>query len=195
MRIVPRNYIKYKAANSFFTGLTVGAIFTIYSALEPSIFSVGGIVLALGMLAVARFYEKIMKLKIFFLISLFVELVMLVLILWYMAMPYKTVSALLIYAGYQLTFVFGSYLVRAETLFLNRKKILSWIDMAKQAGYLAGLLVSWLFYKALERFWQISDRFEQVYLLHWLLLVTEVSIILLLFFSFEKIKIKTARPA
>ncbi|BBG66244.1 hypothetical protein NNO_1541 [Hydrogenimonas sp.] len=188
MKILPRRYIRYKGVNSFFTGLTVGAVFTIYAALDPSIFSLGGIALAVGMLVVAKYYEKILNLRIFYKISLFVEFVMLVLVLWYLVMPYGYTTALLVYLGYQLTFMFGSYLVRAETLFLKRKKILSWLDMAKQAGYLAGMVVSWIFYKALVYFWAVTEHQIQVYYLHWLLLVTELSIIALLVGSFEKVK-------
>ena len=188
MKILPRNYIRYKGVNSFFTGLTVGAVFTIYAALDPSIFSVGGIALALGMLAIAKFYEKILNMRSFFKISLFVEAVMLLLVVWYLLSPYGFATALLVYAGYQLTFMFGAYLVRAETILLNRKKILSWLDMAKQAGYLAGMLLSWLFYKTLQLIFGITDHSQQVYLLHWLLLITEISIIALLLRSFENIK-------
>ncbi len=188
MKILPRNYIRYKGVNSFFTGLTVGAVFTIYAALDPSIFSVGGIALALGMLAIAKFYEKILNMRSFFKISLFVEAVMLLLVVWYLLSPYGFATALLVYAGYQLTFMFGAYLVRAETILLNRKKILSWLDMAKQAGYLAGMLLSWLFYKTLQLIFGITDHSQQVYLLHWLLLITEISIIALLLRSFERRK-------
>jgi len=60
--------------------------------------------------------------------------------------------------------------------------------MAKQVGYLAGMLVSWLFYKMIVWGWQIEDHTKQVYALHWLLLITEVLIIWLLFRSFKKIK-------
>jgi len=192
MKILPRHYIRYKGVNSFFMGLTVGAIFTIYPVLDPSIFSLGGIALAVGMLVVARYYEKILNLRTFFKISLFVELVMLVLVVWYLAMPYGLSTALFVYAGYQLTFMFGSYLVRAETLFLNRKQILSWLDMAKQAGYLAGMLVSWLFYKLLSLGFGIEDHARQVYHLHWLLLFTEIAIVWLLLRSFEKIEKRAA---
>ncbi len=188
MKILPRNYIRYKGVNSFFTGLTVGAVFTIYAALDPSIFSLGGIALAIGMLAIAKFYEKILNMRSFFKISLFVEAVMLLLVVWYLLSPYGFATALLVYAGYQLTFMFGAYLVRAETILLNRKKILSWLDMAKQAGYLAGMLLSWLFYKTLQLLFGITDHSQQVYLLHWLLLITEISIIALLLRSFEKKK-------
>jgi hypothetical protein len=192
MKILPRPYIRYKGVNSFFMGLTVGSIFTIYAVLDPSVFSLGGIVLALGMLAVARFYEKILNLRMFFYISLFVELVMLVLVVGYLALPYGFATALFVYAGYQLTFMFGSYLVRGETLFLARKQILSWLDMAKQAGYLAGMLASWLFYKVLSWGFGIEDHARQVYLLHWPLLLTELLIIWLLLRSFEKVEKRAA---
>ncbi|WP_456485644.1 hypothetical protein [Hydrogenimonas sp.] len=189
MKILPRYYIRYKGVNSFYTGLTVGAVFTIYSALDPSIFSIGGILLAVGMLVIARYYEKILNLRSFYLISMLVELVMLFLVTWYLLFPYGYATALLVYAGYQVTFMFGAYLVRAETIFLNKKTILSWLDMAKQAGYLAGMLVSWLFYKILEKGLGLIDHSKEVYYLHWLLLLTEITVIFLLFHSFEKKRI------
>jgi len=188
LKINPRYYIRYKGVNAFFTGLTVGTVFTIYAVLDPSIFSLGGIFLAVGMLVVANFYEKILNLRSFYLISLLVEWVMLGLVVWYLLYPYGVTTALLVYLGYQVTFIFGSYLVRAETLFLHRKAILSRLDMAKQIGYLAGMLVSWLFYKVLVWGWQIEDHAKQVYALHWLLLITEILIIWLLFRSFQKVK-------
>ncbi len=186
MKILPRSYIRYKGLNSLFTGLTVGAIFTIYAVLDPSVFSIGGILLALGMLFVAKQYEKILNLGAFYKISLFVELVMLLMVIWYLFAPYGYTTALLVYIGYQLTFMFGSYLVRAETIFLGRKRILSWLDMAKQAGYLAGMLISWLFYKTITLFWDVTDHSLQVYYLHWLLLATEISVIWFLVQSFKK---------
>ena len=51
----------YKFFNSLFLGTSIGSIFIIYSPLEPAIYSVGGIVLAFGLMAVASFYEKILK--------------------------------------------------------------------------------------------------------------------------------------
>ncbi len=195
MKILPRHYIRYKGVNSFYTGLTVGAVFTIYAALDPSIFSLGGIVLAVGMLVIARFYEKILNIRAFYRISLLVEWVMLFLIVWYLLFPYGYTTALLVYAGYQVTFMFGAYLVRAETLFLNRKVILSWLDMAKQAGYLAGMLASWLFYKLLEKLFGVKDHATEVYHLHWLLLLTEIVVIVLLFRSFQKRKKRRQRAA
>ncbi len=186
--ISPRRYIIYKFLNSLFTGFSVGSIFTIYAPLKPSIFSVGGIFLALGMLIIAKYYEKLIKLKTFFFISLFVEIIMLVLILVFLIKPYTYQTALFVYAGYQLTFIFGSYLLRAETLFLRKKKLLSYVDISKQAGYLSGLVLSFAFYKTVEIFFHISDNQTKVYILHFLLLFIEVSIIISLILSF---KIKT----
>jgi len=44
-------FVKYKFTNSMFTGLSIGAIFTIYKPLSPIVFSIGGIVLAIFMTA------------------------------------------------------------------------------------------------------------------------------------------------
>jgi hypothetical protein len=64
--------------------------------------------------------------------------------------------------------------------------------MAKQAGYLAGMLASWLFYKVLSWGFGVEDHARQVYLLHWPLLLTELLIIWLLLRSFEKVEKRTA---
>ena len=171
-RILARRFIYYKLFNSLFLGLNVGTIFTIYAPLEPSIYSIGGIVLALGMLLVAKFYEKLLNVAVFFRISLFVELVVLALILYYLLFPYGYQTALFVYIGYQITFMFGAYLVRAETLFLSKKKLLSLLDIAKQSGYLAGMLLAYLFYSVLESY--IGEKVTQVYFMHFLLLFDEV---------------------
>ncbi|WP_029521787.1 hypothetical protein [Persephonella sp. KM09-Lau-8] len=184
-RLYPRRYFWYKFVNSLFTGLSIGSIFTIYAPLKPSIYSVGGVLLALGMLIVAKFYEKLMNLKIFFLISLLVEIVILFLVGYFLIKPYTYTTALLVYAGYQLTFVFGSYLVRTETIFLKKKKFLSLVDIYKQAGYLSGLVVSFIFYRSLEYFLGITTNQDKVYYLHFILLFVEVLIIILLIRSFR----------
>ncbi len=188
IRFVPRNFLRYKFFNSLFFGLSVGSLFTIYAPLDPSIFSVGGIVLAVGLLAIATLYEKILTLRWFFRITLFVELVVLAMILFFLAHPYGTTTALLIYSGYQLTFMFGSYLVRAETLIVRKKKLLGWLDIFKQSGYLAGLVVSFVFYQLLELGWGISTHQAKVYSLHWLLLLDETVVLYYIFKSFRKQK-------
>ena len=186
MRINPRIYIWYKFFNSNFTGLSIGSIFTIYAPLEPSIYSIGGILLAIGMMIVAKYYEKIMTIRKFFIISMFVEFVILFLVIFFLVHPYTYMTALLIYAGYQLTFVFGSYLVRAETLILRKKHLLSLVDIYKQAGYLVGLVIAFVFYKILEYGFQITTNQDKVYYLHFILLGTEITIIYLLYKSFVR---------
>ena len=186
LRIKPKYYIWYKFFNSMFLGLSMGSIFTIYAPLKPSIYSIGGIVLALGMIAVAKFYEKILNIEYFFKISLLVEFVILAVVIFFLIKPYNYMTALLVYSGYQLTFMFGSYLVRAETLFLKKKTLLSRVDIAKQVGNLAGMLISFIFYKVLEYFFNITNNAQKVYDIHFLLLLCEVIIIALIFKSFRK---------
>lgn len=173
-RIITREFLKYKLTNSAFLGVSVGSIFTLYEPLMPSVYSIGGIVLALGMLFLAKLYSKILNITAFYKISFFVELILLLLILLFLLLSYSYAIALLFYIGYQLTFLFGSYLIRAETLFLKRAKILEFVDVAKQTGYLLGLLISYLFYELLERFYAIETKQTQVYLLHFLLLAFEL---------------------
>ena len=188
LKINHRAFISYKFFNSLFTGISVGSIFIIYTPLSPSVYSLGGIVLAALMLVVAMFYAKILNNHYFFRISLFVELVLLAMVVYFLLFSYSYQTALMIYLGYQLSFVFGSYLVRAETLALKKDKILTFVDVAKQAGYLIGLAISFLFYKVLEYRFGIIDNQLQVYNLHYLLVVVEVLIIYLLVKSFSKVK-------
>ena len=190
LRIIPREYIKYKFFNSLFLGLSVGAIFVVYTPLNPSIYSVGGIALAIGMLIVAKFYEKIMNIGYFFKISLLVEIVMLLIIAFFILNPYNYMSALMVYIGYQLTFVFGSYLIRAETMILKKDKLLSMVDSSKQIGYLVGMAGSYIFYKVLDKM-GISDKKDQVFDLHFLLFVCELGVIWFLLRSF-RMKLKSS---
>ena len=147
LRINNRNFIKYKFFNSLFLGTSVGSIFTIYAPLEPSIYSIGGIILAVGMLLVATLYSKILNINYFYKISLFVELVILSVIIGFLLLSFNYQIALFVYIGYQITFMFGSYLVRGETLLIKKDRLLTFIDVAKQFGYLLGLGASFLFYK------------------------------------------------
>ena len=180
-----RAYIYYKLLNSFFLGLSVGVVFFIYTPLEPSVFSIGGVFLAVGLLVIAKIYEKIINYKTFFQISFGIEILMLIMILVFIIFASSYTSAFIIYLGYQITFMFGSYLIRAETYFLNRKKLLSFVDVAKQIGYLVGMIFSFLFYKVLE-FLEISNE-GQVLDVHFLMLITEVFIILYILKGFRKL--------
>jgi hypothetical protein len=187
-KINTREFLKYKLLNSAFLGVSVGSIFTLYAPLMPSVYSIGGIALALAMLFLAKLYSKILNIGSFYKISLLVEFIMLFLILYFLLFSYSYATALLFYVGYQTTFVFGSYLIRAETLFLRRAKILEFVDVAKQKGYLVGLLLSYLFYEFLEQFYAIEEKQTQVYLLHFLLLLSQLLIIFYLFKSFKDLK-------
>jgi hypothetical protein len=184
MKLNKKAFIRYKLFNSSFTGLSIGILFTIYNPLDPSIYSIGGIILAASMLLIAKFYEKLLNIKSFFYISLMVELMMLITVITFLFMQYSLASALLIYMGYQFTFIFGGYLVRAETLVAKDKELLGKIDVNKQLGYLVGLGASFVFYKALEYGFEITDSKIQISILHYLLIGLQAFIILLLLRSF-----------
>lgn len=186
MKIINREFISYKFFNSISLGVSVGSIFAIYTPLQPSIYSIGGILLALGMLFVAKFYSKILNIQYFYKISFLVEFIMLAIILFFLFSSYSYFTALFVYIGYQVTFTFGSYLVRAETLLLKRSAILTFLDVAKQKGYLWGMFLSFVFYKIIEEFFSIHTNQEQVYLLHYFLLLIEFIILFKLYKSFQK---------
>ena len=187
MRLKENNFLWYKLLNSSFTGLSVGILFTIYQPLtDPSIYSLGGIALAACMLLIAKFYDRLLNIRKFFQISILVEFVMLATLIVFMALQYTFTSALLVYIGYQITFVFGGYLVRAETLVAKEKELLGKIDINKQLGYLIGLGVSFLFYKLLEYGFEITDAKVQINILHYFLIVLQSLIILVLTNSFSK---------
>ena len=186
MQLNEKAFLAYKLFNSSFTGLSIGILFTIYNPLDPSIYSIGGIILATAMLLVAKFYEKLLNITSFFYISLGVEIMMLTTIITFIIMQYSLMSALLIYIGYQFTFIFGGYLVRAETLVAKEKELLGKIDVNKQLGYLIGLFGSFIFYKSLEYGFDITDSKTQISILHYLLIGLQAFIILLLLRSFSR---------
>ena len=186
MKLNEKTFLAYKLFNSSFTGLSIGILFTIYQPLEdPSIYSLGGMVLAVGMLIIANFYEKLLNIKNFFRISLSVEIIMILTLFTFLFLEYSFTSALLIYCGYQLTFIFGGYLIRAETLVAQNKELLGRIDINKQIGYLIGLGSSYVFYKALELGFNISDSKVQIIILHYFLISLESLVIILLVKSFR----------
>lgn len=188
MKLVARSYIRYKLFNSLFLGLSIGSIFVIYTPLDPSIYSLGGILLALAMMGVAKLYYKILNIAIFYKILLTIELVTLAVVALFLLLEYSYTTALLIYLGYQITFVFGSYLPRAETLFLPKRSLLSLIDVATQKGYLAGMAIAFMFYKTQEYLLDIGEKAVQVYNIHFLLIALQFAIIWLLIRSFKEQK-------
>ena len=186
MQLVEKNFLIYKLLNSSFTGLSIGILFKIYEPLDPEIYSIGGMVLAVAMIVIAKFYERLLNIQSFYRISLFVEAVMLLTVISFLVLGYSLTSALVIYCGYQLTFIFGGYLVRAETLVTHRKELLSKIDMLKQAGYLVGLGASFLFYKVLDMGFGITVPNDQIIVLHYVLILLQSIILLLVISSFKK---------
>jgi hypothetical protein len=185
MKLLFRPYLRYKFFNSLFTGVVGGSVFTIYSGLSPSTFSAGGIVLALSMMGMAYLYHHIMRLEYFFRFSLLAEIIMLLMVSYFLIFSLHSDTALIIYGAYQLSFILGGYLVRAETHFAKHARIMGWIDIVKQQGYLAGLTLSYGFYKFLEHY-GINDAHMQVYYLHFFLFILEVIVIGFLIKGFQK---------
>ena len=188
LRINNRNFIRYKFFNSLFLGTSIGSVFTIYSPLEPAVYSIGGIALAVSMLFIATLYSRILNINSFYKISLFVELIILCIIIAFLLFSFNYQIALIVYIGYQITFMFGSYLIRGETLLLKKDRLLTLVDVSKQLGYLVGLAASFLFYKLIEYQFQIIDNQTQVFYIHYFLLLIEILVILFLIKSFEKFK-------
>jgi len=162
-----------------FFWLTIVAVYT-----HPDDYFVA-VLSFISMLFIAKFYTKILNRFYFYRISMLVEIIMLFLLLYFLIFSYSYTTALIIYIGYQVTFSFGSYLVRAETVLLNNAKILTFLDVAKQKGYLVGMLVSYMFYKVLENFLHVESFNTQVYYLHFLLLATELVTIFYLYLAFK----------
>lgn len=187
MKLNEKIFLAYKLFNSSFTGLSIGILFTIYQPIKnPSTYSIGGMILAIGMLLIARFYDRLLNIKKFFQISLLVETIILITIFIFLILESSLTSALLIYCGYQLTFIFGGYLVRAETLVAYEKEFLSKIDINKQIGYLLGLASSYAFYKILELGFDITEAQIQIKILHYFLISLQILIIFLLIGSFKR---------
>lgn len=185
MKLLFRPYLHYKFLNSLFTGLLGGAAFTLYGSLSPSTFSLGGIVLALGLMVLAYGYHRLMNITSFFRFSLSTELIMLFMIAFFILFPKHQATAIIIYSAYQLSFILGGYLVRAETHFARKAKIMGWLDVLKQQGYLVGLLLSYGFYKGME-YLKITDAHTQVYWLHFPLFVLEIIVIIFLVRGFKR---------
>jgi hypothetical protein len=74
--------------------------------------------------------------------------------------------------------------MRMETLALKRTALLSFADVIKQQGYLAGMVISYLFYKIIE-FFGVINKESQVYYLHVGLLIVQIVIIYCIFKAFR----------
>jgi len=182
----PGRFIQYKFLNSLFLGLSVGAVFVLYTPLSPAVFSAGGIGLAVGTLVVATQYRRILAARWFFHLSLLVELVTLSGVVAVLTFPVELPLALFVYIGSQRTFSLGNYLVRCETLLMVSVDQLRKLDVAKQAGYLLGMGAAWAIYSWLAASAHMQDRTAQVVALHWVLVVVEILVIAALWRSFHR---------
>ena len=178
------NYLKYKFFNSLFLGISVGSYITIYSPLDIKTFSIGGIFLAVAMIVIAKYYNKIINIYYFKQITLIVEYCILISLLILLIFSFSYAISLAIYVIYQITFSFGSYLVRAETMLFNEKEIISKLDVIKQQGTLIGMGFSFVFYKLIENYLLIDDNETQVYYVHFVLVIVQLITIVFLTNSF-----------
>ena len=184
--IRPAAFIRYKFLNSLFLGLSVGAVFVLYTPLSPAVFSAGGLGLALGTLIVATQYRRILVPAWFFRLSIAVELITLSGVTAVLVLPIALPLALFVYIGYQITFSLGNYLVRCETLLMGSVEQLRQLDIAKQAGYLLGMAAAWAIYTGLEHWLMVSEETAQVVSLHWALWGLEVLVLSALWRAFNR---------
>jgi hypothetical protein len=181
-----KTFITYKFINTMFMGIAIGSYVTQYKPIKIDDYPIMGITFAILTIGIASLYKRIMKIDYFFKFLLTVEFVMLIWIIFFLIYPYSYQVALLIYIARSVTFLFGDFLGRAETIFLNKTEILSSIDVFKQLGNISGMIFSVLFYKWIEQTYLIFDNESKVYYIHFLLVLLQVVIIFLVFKSFQR---------
>ena len=179
-------FVAYKFLNSLFMGLSIGSVFTLYAPLSPATFSAGGIGLALATLIIATQYHKLFNRDWFFRLSFLVECVILLGVIAVLWLPIDQQLAMFVYLGYQLSFAFGGYLVRYETLLIARDQDLKTLDVAKQTAYLVGMGLAWLIYQGLESYWSVVSTNQQVVALYKVLVVVELAVLYTLARSFPQ---------
>ena len=180
------NFIFYKFINTMFTGIAIGSYVVQYEPIKIDDFPIMGIIFAVLTIPISLLYQRILTIDYFFRFLLLVELIMLIWITLFLISPYSYQIALLIYIARNITFLFGDFLGRAETLFLKKKRILSSIDVIKQIGSICGMVLSVLIYKYLEDVYLISDNQTKVYYIHFILIVLQILIVISVFKSFKK---------
>lgn len=189
MTVTLKPYIQYKFINSVFGGLSTGAVFVIYGILKPSVFSIGGLILSLGILLVAKYYNFLMRMRAYFWTTVLTEIIVLIAMLLVLLIPRGEFLALAYYSLFNLIFIFGTYLMRYESNLFKNSKALMAIDSAKQTGNLLGLALSWMFYESLRIFNPASaenQSWDQVYKLHWILVGVQLLTLLACLRSFKK---------
>lgn len=177
-------YLTYKFLNSLFVGTALGTIFTIYALIPPKVYSLGGVSLSVVAWLLTLLYVKLISIKPYKRILLFIEILPFCYILAFLLFPNTFYGALFIYGIYQISFIFGDYLVRSETFIFSQKTLFSSFDKYKQTGYLLGLIVAFIFYSILES-WGIEDKQTQVYNIHFLLLLLQIGVFITLCFALK----------
>lgn len=145
-----------------------------------------GIIFSVLAIPIAMLYTRIMNINYFYKLSLLVEIIMLIWIIAFLIDPYSYQIALLIYIARQTTFLFGDFLGRAETIFIQKTEILSSIDISKQLGAISGMIISVLFYKILENNFNIVSNDPQVFYIHFLLFIIQIIIIYSIIKAFKE---------
>jgi hypothetical protein len=181
-----RAYITYKLLNSLYAGAAMGSVFIIYASLPPSLFSFGGIVLALGGWVIAFYYVRLVRFGTFFSVGLSVEVATFMMTLMFLVFNTSAWIAFFIYSVYQFIFLFGNYLVRAETKLFAKTALFSIFDRAKQIGYLAGLGFSFIFYELLGYYGNKSS-YSQIFYLYFGLLSIQAVVLFVYLRAFKKI--------
>ena len=185
--IKTNTFIAYKFVNTMFMGIAIGSYVIQYQPIKIDDYPIMGILFAILTIIIATLYKRIMKIDYFFKFLLIVELIMLIWIIFFLIYPYSYQVALLIYIARNITFLFGDFLGRAETIFLKKTEILSSIDIFKQIGSIFGMILSVLFYKWIEQTYQIFDNESKVYYIHFILIFLQFIIIFLVLKSFKKL--------
>ena len=194
LKIKNKTYIYFKFFNTLFFGISVGSYVTQYVPLKIEDFPIMGIIFSLLAIPIALLYKKIMTINYFYKISLLVEFLMLFWIIMFLIDPWSANKslqnsyeiALIIYITRHITFLFGDFLGRAETIFIKKTETLSSIDVAKQIGAISGMVISVIFYKILQEKFYITENSTQVFYIHFILLFIQTIIIFLLIKSFKK---------
>ena len=124
LKINNKAFIRYKFLNSLFFGIAIGSYVTQYEPLKIIDFPIMGIIFSLLAIPIAMLYRRIMTMNYFFKFSLLVEVIMLIWIIAFLINPYSYQIALLIYIARQITFLFGDFLGRAETLFIKKTEMI-----------------------------------------------------------------------
>ena len=172
--IRPAAFIRYKFLNSLFLGLSVGAVFVLYTPLSPAVFSAGGLGLALGTLIVATQYRRILVPVWFFRLSLLVELITLSGVAAVLILPIElTVRAVRLHRlpNYLLSRELSGAL-RDATDGCCRSAAATGHRKTRQAIYLA-----WQWHgRSIPAWntWPVTEEKRKVVSLHWLLLGVEV---------------------